>query len=84
MKRLILILAPAALFLASCKSGNIKEPEYREIRDVRIMEVGYYRQQRVWILFIITPTILAFSWHMQAAMSILMICFLVASVYRIK
>jgi len=40
MKRLILVLAPAALFLASCKSGNIKEPEYREIRDVRIMDVG--------------------------------------------
>ncbi len=40
MKRLILILAPAALFLASCKSWIIKEPEYREIRDVRIMNVG--------------------------------------------
>ena len=40
MKRLILILAPAAIFLASCKSGNIKEPEYREIRDIRIMDVG--------------------------------------------
>ena len=40
MKRLILMLAPAVLFLASCKSENIKEPEYREIRDVRIMNVG--------------------------------------------
>jgi len=40
MKRLILMLAPAALFLASCKSENIKEPEYREIRDVRIIDVG--------------------------------------------
>ncbi len=40
MKRLILILAPAFLFLVSCKSGNIKEPEYRDIRDVRIMNVG--------------------------------------------
>ena len=40
MKRLVLMLAPAALFLAACKSGNIKEPEYREIRDVRIMNVG--------------------------------------------
>lgn len=40
MKRLILILAPAALFFASCKSENIKEPEYREIRDVHIMDVG--------------------------------------------
>jgi LEA14-like dessication related protein len=40
MKRLILILAPAAIFLTSCKSGNIKEPEYREIQNVRIMDVG--------------------------------------------
>jgi LEA14-like dessication related protein len=39
MKRLILILAPAAL-LVSCKSENIKEPEYREIQNVRIMDVG--------------------------------------------
>lgn len=40
MKRLILLLAPAALFLASCKSENIKEPEYREIRNVRLIDVG--------------------------------------------
>jgi len=40
MKRLILILAPAALLLGSCKSDSIKEPEYREIQNVRIMDVG--------------------------------------------
>jgi LEA14-like dessication related protein len=40
MKRLILLFAPAAIFLISCKSGNFKDPEYREIRDIRIMEVG--------------------------------------------
>lgn len=40
MKRILLILAPAALFLASCKSENIREPEYREIQNVRIVEVG--------------------------------------------
>ena len=40
MKKLILMLAPAVIFLVSCTSGNIKEPEYREIRDIRIMEVG--------------------------------------------
>jgi len=34
------MLAPAVIFLVSCKSGNIKEPEYREVRDIRIMEVG--------------------------------------------
>ena len=40
MKRLLLILAPAALLLGSCKSERIKEPEYREIQNVRIMDVG--------------------------------------------
>jgi LEA14-like dessication related protein len=40
MKRLILILAPAALLLGSCKSDSIKDPEYREIQNVRIMDVG--------------------------------------------
>ena len=40
MKRLILLMVPVVIFLVSCKSGNIKEPEYREIRDIRIMEVG--------------------------------------------
>ena len=40
MKRLLLILAPAALYLVSCASNHIKEPEYREIRNVRIIDVG--------------------------------------------
>ena len=40
MKRLLLILAPAALLLGSCKSDNIKEPVYREIQNVRIMDIG--------------------------------------------
>ena len=40
MKRLILLLVPVAIFLVSCNSGNIKTPEYREIRDVRIIDVG--------------------------------------------
>ena len=39
MKRLLLLLAPI-IFLASCKSENIKEPEYREIRNVRLIDVG--------------------------------------------
>ena len=34
------MLAPAAIFLGSCKSERIKEPQYREIENVRIMEVG--------------------------------------------
>jgi LEA14-like dessication related protein len=41
MKKLILTLAPVVLLLlVSCKSENIKEPEYREIRDVRITDIG--------------------------------------------
>jgi len=39
MKKILLLL-PAFLFLVSCNSGNIKEPEYRDIRDVRLINVG--------------------------------------------
>lgn len=40
MKRFILMLAPAIFLLSSCKSEKIKEPEYRDIRDVHIIDVG--------------------------------------------
>lgn len=40
MKRLLLILTPAVVLFGSCKSDNIREPEYREIQNVRIMDVG--------------------------------------------
>lgn len=40
MKKLILLLAPAIVLLVSCKSENIKEPEYRDIRNIRLMDVG--------------------------------------------
>lgn len=40
MKKILLMLAPAIILLVSCKSGNIKEPEYREIRNIRLMDVG--------------------------------------------
>ena len=40
MKKILLTLAPAIILLVSCKTSNIKEPEYREIRDVRIKDVG--------------------------------------------
>jgi LEA14-like dessication related protein len=41
MKKLILTLSPALmlLFLAACKTSQIREPEYREIRAVRIMDI---------------------------------------------
>jgi LEA14-like dessication related protein len=40
MKKILYTLAPALFLLASCKTSNIKEPEYREIRDVKIKDVG--------------------------------------------
>ena len=40
MKKILLTLAPAIILFASCKTSNIQEPEYREIRDVRIKDVG--------------------------------------------
>ena len=40
MKRLILMFAPVLLLLASCKSDKIREPEYREIQNVHILDVG--------------------------------------------
>lgn len=40
MKRILLLLIPAAIFFASCRSEKIQEPEYREIRDIHIMDVG--------------------------------------------
>jgi|GEM_PF-773727 LEA14-like dessication related protein len=40
MKKLILTLSPALMLLfAACKTAQIREPEYREIRAVRIMDV---------------------------------------------
>jgi LEA14-like dessication related protein len=34
------MLAPAAIFLASCKSGILKNPNNREIQNVRITDIG--------------------------------------------
>ena len=43
MKKILFTLAPAVLFLASCKTSEIREPEYRDIRDVRITDVGLFK-----------------------------------------
>lgn len=40
MKKILLTIAPAIILFASCKTANIKEPEYREIRNVSIKDVG--------------------------------------------
>jgi LEA14-like dessication related protein len=43
MKKIFFTLSPVLLFLASCSTSNIKEPEYREIRDVRLKDVGLFK-----------------------------------------
>ena len=40
MKSLIFTLALATVFLASCKSDSIREPEYRDVQNVRLIKVG--------------------------------------------
>ena len=39
MKKILLTLSPAIILLVACKTSKIQEPEYREIRSVRIMDV---------------------------------------------
>ena len=40
MKSIFFTLASAILLLSSCKSGNVKEPEYRDITNIRLIELG--------------------------------------------
>ena len=41
MKTVIFTLLSAmTLFLVSCGSSNVKEPEYRDIRNIRLVDVG--------------------------------------------
>ena len=40
MKRILPILIPIAFVFVSCSSEKIKEPEYREIRDIKIVDVS--------------------------------------------
>ena len=40
MKTLISTLFLGLIILSSCGSANVKEPEYRDIREVRLMELG--------------------------------------------
>jgi LEA14-like dessication related protein len=40
MKKILLTLAPAIILFASCKTANIKKPEYREFRNISIKDVG--------------------------------------------
>ncbi|MEO6230335.1 MAG: LEA type 2 family protein [Ferruginibacter sp.] len=40
MKSLITTLFIGMVFLSSCGTKNLKEPEYREIRQIRMIELG--------------------------------------------
>ncbi len=40
MKSLIATLFIGMVFLSSCSTKNLKEPEYREIREIRMIELG--------------------------------------------
>jgi LEA14-like dessication related protein len=40
MKTIISTLALGVVLLASCGTAHIKEPEYRDIREIKLIEVG--------------------------------------------
>lgn len=40
MKTLISTLGLVLVFLSSCSTSNVKEPEYRDIREIRLVDVG--------------------------------------------
>lgn len=40
MKAIISTLALAVVLLSSCGTANVKEPEYRDIRDIKMLELG--------------------------------------------
>ena len=40
MKAIISTLALAIVLLSSCGTDNVKEPEYRDIRDIKMLELG--------------------------------------------
>ena len=40
MKTLISTLFMGFIILSSCGSANVKEPEYRDVREVRLIELG--------------------------------------------
>ena len=40
MKKGVFTIAIATIVLASCRSSNVQEPEFRDIKDVRLVNVG--------------------------------------------
>lgn len=42
MKKGIFTIATALIFLSACKTSNVQEPEFRDIKDVRLVNVGVF------------------------------------------
>lgn len=42
MKTFISTLTFAVIFLSSCSTSNVKEPEYRDIREIRLVDAGVF------------------------------------------
>ena len=40
MKSMIFTLVTGVLFLSACKTANVREPEYRDIRNIRLEKLG--------------------------------------------
>jgi LEA14-like dessication related protein len=40
MKRLLTVLATSIIVLSSCGTNNVREPEYRDIRNIRLISLG--------------------------------------------
>lgn len=42
MKKGIFTIVTALIFLTACKTSNVQEPEFRDIKDVRLVNVGVF------------------------------------------
>jgi LEA14-like dessication related protein len=40
MKRIFFTLFSAIILMSSCNTGNVKEPEFRDVSNVRLIEMG--------------------------------------------
>ena len=40
MKRMIFTLLTASVVLVSCHSGNVKQPEFRDVSNIRMVDLG--------------------------------------------
>ena len=55
MKTLISTLIVSLFILSACGTANVKEPEYRDIREVRLIEVGLLKSTAAMDLIYYNP-----------------------------